>query len=185
MATLLEDWRNKAYGDGLTKAEQQKLWNEYFALEKGFYEEVLSDPKHVFEGTVKELAEHFNIDIFHFTGVLDGIDDSLKGYHNPIDTMDENTTVKIEIDPEKLYYNMVEAKASWLYGLPEWDSILTAERRKELYKEQKNSGTIRRQGKKIYPNDPCPCGSGKKYKKSHMGIDEENELKMYREEQNA
>lgn len=20
-------------------------------------------------------------------------------------------------------------------------------------------------GKKIYPNDPCPCGSGKKYKK--------------------
>ena len=70
MATLLEDWRNKAYGDGLTKAEQQKLWNEYFALEKGFYEEVLSDPKHVFEGTVKELAEHFNIDIFHFTGVL-------------------------------------------------------------------------------------------------------------------
>ena len=163
MATLLEDWRNKAYGDGLTKAEQQKLWNEYFALEKGFYEEVL----------------------FHFTGVLDGIDDSLKGYHNPIDTMDENTTVKIEIDPEKLYYNMVEAKASWLYGLPQWDSILTQERRKELYKEQKNSGTIRRQGKKIYPNDPCPCGSGKKYKKCHMRIDEENELKMYREEQNA
>ena len=70
--------------------------------------------------------------------------------------MDENTTVKIEIDPEKLYYNMVEAKASWLYGLPQWDSILTQERRKELYKEQKNSGTIRRQGKKIYPNDPCP-----------------------------
>lgn len=134
---------------------------------------------------LKELAEHFNIDIFHFTGVLDGIDDSLKGYHNPIDTMDENTTVKIEIDPEKLYYNMVEAKASWLYGLPQWDSILTQERRKELYKEQKNSGTIRRQGKKIYPNDPCPCGSGKKYKKCHMRIDEENELKMYREEQNA
>lgn len=20
-------------------------------------------------------------------------------------------------------------------------------------------------GKKVYPNDPCPCGSGKKYKK--------------------
>ena len=56
MATLLEDWRNKAYGDGLTKAEQQKLWNEYFALEKGFYEEVLSDPKHVFEGTVRSTS---------------------------------------------------------------------------------------------------------------------------------
>ena len=32
-------------------------------------------------------------------------------------------------------------------------------------KEQKASGTVRRQTKKIYPNDPCPCGSGKKYKK--------------------
>ncbi|HHT87707.1 MAG TPA: hypothetical protein GX002_01660 [Clostridiales bacterium] len=26
-------------------------------------------------------------------------------------------------------------------------------------------GTIRKETKKIYPNDPCPCGSGKKYKR--------------------
>ena len=25
----------------------------------------------------------------------------------------------------------------------------------------------RREGTKIYPNDPCPCGSGKKYKQCH------------------
>ena len=25
----------------------------------------------------------------------------------------------------------------------------------------------RREGAKIYPNDPCPCGSGKKYKQCH------------------
>lgn len=24
-----------------------------------------------------------------------------------------------------------------------------------------------KKSKKIYPNDPCPCGSGKKYKKCH------------------
>lgn len=52
------------------------------------------------------------------TGFLDGINESLKGYENPIETMDENTAVKIEIDPEKLYYNMVEAKATWLYSFP-------------------------------------------------------------------
>jgi preprotein translocase subunit SecA len=27
--------------------------------------------------------------------------------------------------------------------------------------------TIRHEGPKIGPNDPCPCGSGKKYKKCH------------------
>lgn len=32
--------------------------------------------------------------------------------------------------------------------------------------QQANSKTIYK-GKKIYPNDPCPCGSGKKYKKCH------------------
>ena len=111
MATLLENWRTKAYGDELGKEEQKKLWQEYFSLEKGFYEEILKDPSHVYEGSLKELAEHFKIDSFFFTGVLDGIDESLKGYHNPIESMDEDTVVKIEIDPEKLYYNMVEARS--------------------------------------------------------------------------
>ena len=29
------------------------------------------------------------------------------------------------------------------------------------------SGPRTRPHKKIYPNDPCPCGSGKKYKNCH------------------
>lgn len=178
MATLLENWRNTAYGNGMNKQEQEALWQKYFALEKGFYEEILKDPKKVYEGSVKELAEKFSIDPFIFVGILDGIDESLAGYHNPIDTMEEDTVVKIQIDPEKLYYNMVEAKASWLYELPAWDSILTEEKRKELYKEQKKSGTVKRESKKIYPNDACPCGSGKKYKKCCMRKDEEKEREL-------
>ena len=31
--------------------------------------------------------------------------------------------------------------------------------------------TVRRDGNKVGRNDPCPCGSGKKYKKCHMGKD--------------
>jgi uncharacterized protein YecA (UPF0149 family) len=27
--------------------------------------------------------------------------------------------------------------------------------------------TVKRDGEKIGRNDPCPCGSGKKYKKCH------------------
>jgi len=165
--TLLEQWRNKAYGDVLDAKSREALWTRYFGIEKGIYEKILKDPSKVYEGSVKALAEEFGTDIEIMTGFLDGINESLKGYENPIETMDEDTTVKIEIDPEKLYYNMVGAKADWLYGLEEWNDILTEERRQELYKENKASGTVRREGKKIYPNDPCPCGSGKKYKKCH------------------
>ena len=162
--TLLENWRSLAYGDGLKDKERERLWSGYFAIEKGIYEQILSDPSQVVEGTVKELAEKYHTEVLIMTGFLDGISESLLGYENPIETMDENTVVKIQIDPEKLYYNMVAAKADWLYNLPMWDQILTEERRKELYKQQKASGTIVK-GPKIGRNDPCPCGSGLKYKK--------------------
>ena len=60
---------------------------------------------------------------------------------------------------------MVLNKADWLYNLPQWDNILTNEKRNELYKECKNSQIVKRESNKVYPNDLCPCGSGKKYKK--------------------
>ncbi len=75
-------------------------------------------------------------------GFLDGINDSLK-VQNPIETMDENTNVSLSFDKELLYKNMVDAKADWLYNLPQWDKIFTPKRkRKELYIEQKKSGTV-------------------------------------------
>ena len=76
---LLETWRNLAYGDGLDDKKKEELWAGYFQIEKGIYEQILSNPTEVITGTVKD-------------------------------------------------------------------------------------GTVRK-GKKIFPNDPCPCGSGKKYKK--------------------
>lgn len=161
---LLETWRNLAYGDGLNDKERERLWNRYFAIEKGIYEKILSEPTQIIEGSVKELAEKYETELLIMTGFLDGINESLKGYQNPIDTMEEDTIVKIEIDPQKLYYNMVEAKADWLYNLPMWNDILPQDKRKELYKAQKASGTIVK-GHKIGRNDPCPCGSGLKYKK--------------------
>ena len=161
---ILETWRNLAYGEGLDDKERENFWAGYFTIEKGIYEKILSNPTEVIEGTVKELAEKYETEVLIMTGFLDGINESLKGYENPIDTMEEDTVVKIEIDPEKLYYNMVEAKADWLYNLPMWEDILPAEKRKELYKEQKKSGTIVK-GSKVGRNDPCPCGSGLKYKK--------------------
>ena len=63
-----------------------------------------------------------------------------------------------------VYKNMVAAEADWLYNLEEWDAIFDEGTKKALYKEQKSSTTVVKETK-IYPNDPCPCGSGKKYKK--------------------
>ena len=42
---------------------------------------------------------------------------------------------------------MVDAKAEWLYELPQWDDIFTPERKHELYLEQKKSGTVVKEDK--------------------------------------
>ncbi|MCR5254505.1 MAG: SEC-C domain-containing protein [Acetatifactor sp.] len=160
---LLEDWRKVAYNENTNKGELQKFWQDYFLQEKEIYAELLKTPDKVVKGTVKELAEKFGVDISIMTGFLDGINDSLKE-GNPIEEMDENTEVNLGFDKELLYKNMVAAEADWLYNLEEWNDIFDEDTRKALYKEQKSSTTIVKD-KKIYPNDPCPCGSGKKYKK--------------------
>ena len=163
MSTLLEQWRDTAYSKEMDKASLQKFWGTYFQTEKEIYEKLLENPDEEVKGTVKELAEKYGINVFTMTGFLDGINDSLK-VANPIETMDEDTEVSLAFDKELLYKNMVDAKADWLYNLPQWDKIFTPEKRKELYLEQKKSGTVVK-AHKIGRNDPCPCGSGKKYKK--------------------
>ena len=161
--SLLQDWRDKAYSEDADRAQLQKLWQDYFMQEKNIYAVLLKNPDEVVKGTVKELADKYGVSLEYMVGFLDGINDSLKEA-NPIEEMDENTEVNLGFDKELLYKNMVAAEADWLYNLPEWEEIFDADKRKELYKEQKSSTTIRK-GIKVYPNDPCPCGSGKKYKK--------------------
>ncbi len=173
--SLLSEWTEKAYNENATKEELNALWNgEYFPKEKEIYSQILKKPDEVVKGTVKELAEKFDTSIFLMTGFLDGINESLKE-KNPIETMDENTEVALCFDTGKLYKNMVKAGAEWLYTLPEWDAIFDEDTRKELYLEEKKSHTLRREGKKIGRNDPCPCGSGKKYKNCCMKKDQEAE----------
>ena len=160
---LLQEWREAAYSLDINSKEGQLFWNNYFVLEKGVYEKLLAAPEMIEAGTVKQLAEKYETPLQIMVGFLDGINESLVT-PNPIEEMTEDTEVRLEWDKEKLYYNMVGAGAEWLYELPQWDALLTVERRKELYLEQKKSGTVVKD-KKIGRNDPCPCGSGKKYKK--------------------
>lgn len=160
---LLEKWRSMAYSETADKGKLKKMWTDYFEKEKEIYAQLLKNPDEVVQGTVKELADRYEVDIMTMTGFLDGINDSLKEA-NPIEEMEEDTQVNLGFDKELLYKNMVAAGADWLYGLEEWNAIFDEETQKALYKEQKSSTTVVKD-KKVYPNDPCPCGSGKKYKK--------------------
>ena len=160
--TILEQWRSIAYNQNADKNKLQRFWANYFNIEKNIYEQLLENPDETVSGTVKELAEKYGQDVMTMVGFLDGINDSLVK-DNPIETMDENTRVNLVFDKEKLYKNMVDAKADWLYNLPMWDDIFDKETKHRLYMEQKKSGTVI-VGKKVGRNDPCPCGSGKKYK---------------------
>ena len=144
---LLDQWRDMAYDRELSKEQLEKFWGRYFSIERGIYEQLLTEPDVEVKGTVKELAEKYGQEVLTMVGFLDGINDSLK-VPNPIETMTEDTEVNLIFDKELLYKNMIDAKADWLYELPQWNAIFDEEKKKQLYREQKQSGTIRK-GKKI------------------------------------
>ena len=58
---LLEQWKSIAYNQETDKAQIKRFWERYFLLEKGVYEKLLENPDEAVEGTVKELAEKYNL----------------------------------------------------------------------------------------------------------------------------
>ncbi len=141
------------------------LVNEYYNKETEAYKSILSDTSNIQSGTLHELAQRFDMSDVIFTGFIDGANDSLKqGYD--IDSLTEDTAINLDFDYEKLFYNMLKAKAKWLSSLPEWETVLSEESRREITKQYRLSG-MAVSGKTVGRNDPCPCGSGKKYKNCH------------------
>lgn len=159
---LYNEWKDTAYSQS-TQEEYNKFWGEYLPKEQKNYEYILENKDEVIEGSLAELSDKFNMDKITFTGFLDGINTSLINELD-MDNLAEDSNINLKVDFEKLYYNMLEAKADWLYNLPQWDDILSPERRKEIKKDYNSTKTVVK-GEKIGRNDPCPCGSGKKYKK--------------------
>lgn len=159
--SLYSDWKDCAEVER-TPQENEKFWNAYFDLETENYKKILANHQHLYQGKLAELAQEFQMDEKTFLGFLDGINTSLKK-ELELDSIQSDTEVALDVDFEKLYFNMHEAKAAWLYNLTEWEDVLSEERRKEIAKDYRmskvyvNANPVRR-------NDPCPCGSGKKYK---------------------
>mgnify|MGYP001097054281 CR=1 FL=1 len=49
---LLQQWRDTAYSQQTDKKVLQKFWTDYFMIEKGIYEKLLSEPDVKVKGTV-------------------------------------------------------------------------------------------------------------------------------------
>ena len=159
--SLFQEWKDLM--EGQTEETFESFWTEYAETETKLYKYVLANHTEHFAGKVSDLVEKFECNKVIFVGFLDGINTSL---NNPLDldavTMD--TEIDLDIDFEKLLFNMLEADADYLFGLQEWEEVLSEEKMLEIIKDFKRSKIVHVE-KKPGRNDPCPCGSGKKYKK--------------------
>ncbi|MEG1525067.1 MAG: SEC-C metal-binding domain-containing protein [Clostridia bacterium] len=159
---LNKEWQDLAQQERTAEA-QEKFWSDYFEKETEAYRQILTDKSGRLTGTPTEFAGKFKMETVEMAGFLDGINTSL-AIEVDLDQLTADSTLDLTIDFEKLYYNMLNAKAPWLYGLEEWDGVLSEEKRHEITKKFKTDHIFVRT-ETIGRNDPCPCGSGKKYKK--------------------
>jgi len=139
------------------------FWAEYSTVEKSVYTKVLANHSAEIKGSIKELADQYETSTIFFMGFLDGVNESLETALD-LESIEEDSTIDLKINFEQLYFNMLDAKADYLYQLPQWEAIFSAEKRKEIQRQWRDSKTIVNESK-IGRNDPCTCGSGKKYKK--------------------
>ncbi len=159
--SLYKQWTDMVVDYVRTKGEDA-FWNEYSDIETRIYKDLLAS-KEVKKTTIEDLAKEYNASVEFIMGFVDGINDSLKSEYD-LEKAEANTELVLDIDFEKLYFNMLDAKADYLYTLPQWDGIFSEEKRVEIEVAYKKSKTIVKEPK-VGRNDPCPCGSGKKYKK--------------------
>lgn len=160
--SLYKEWTDLVVNYVKTYGEKA-FWDEYGAVEKRIYEHILTNKDTVLSLNIKAMSDLFDTTNQFIVGFLDGINDSLNT-HIDLENIEADTVAVLDVDYEKLYFNMLDAKADYLYSLKQWDAIFSEEKRKEIKKEWANSKIIRNDNK-VGRNDPCPCGSGKKYKK--------------------
>ena len=159
--SLYQEWLELM--NNQTEDTIQAFWEEYSTTEAKIYKHILSHKEENLSGTVSELVDFFQCNKVIFVGFLDGINTSIKDEID-LEKVDMDTKVVLDVDFEKLFFNMLKADADHLFSLDEWNDVLSEDKRREIYKDYKRSKTVHVE-KKPGRNDPCPCGSGKKYKK--------------------
>jgi preprotein translocase subunit SecA len=94
-------------------------------------------------------------------------------FSSMMERIDQNVAKKlfrVQVNREEEVYNVKHKQRKIVMqsggGSP-------AEAEKQAAEAQTASKTVRNEGPRIGRNDPCPCGSGKKYKKCHLGKESE------------
>ena len=159
--SLFTEWQEKLKNQDNSPGSKE-FFETYLEKEKEAYKAILASGSPTVEGKLSDLAKTYEMDDLTFMGFLDGINTSLENGLD-LDSLGEDSEISMSVDLEKLYYNMLNAKAHWLYGLKEWEDLLSSEQRSEIRKQFNIDH--RAVSSKVGRNDPCPCGSGKKYKK--------------------
>lgn len=160
--SLYKEWTDMVVEYVKTKGEDA-FWREYSDIETKVYSKLLANHGEVTKTSITTLAKEFKTTSGFLMGFVDGINDSLKAPYD-LEKVNADDELSFDIDFEKLYFNMLDAKAEYLYELPQWDAIFSQEKRKEISISYRDSKIVRNENK-IGRNDPCTCGSGKKYKK--------------------
>lgn len=166
--SYFSDWSTRSE-DISDRQAYEKYIEHYYELERDAYRYLLRDQSEDRQQKEKKPAGEWaktlgfaptEMDVF--LGFLEGMQSS-SDEKLDLESVTDETPISFSIDYQKLLYNMHDAKAPWLFGLPEWDLVFPKEQREEIFKNFKRDHIAH--SEKIGRNDPCPCGSGKKYKK--------------------
>ena len=131
--SLYTQWTDMVVEFVKTKGEAA-FWNEYTKIETAIYKDLLANHKEVKKTTINDIAKDYNSTIEFAMGFVDGINDSLNNSYD-LETLEAGTEIVLDINFETLYFNMLDAKAEYLYTLPQWDGIFSEEKREQIKKE--------------------------------------------------
>jgi hypothetical protein len=155
-------WQALLSESGTSPAADEAI-KQYYQMETTAYERILNRHETEIRGNAADLSAQlgFGQEMVTFVGFLDGINSSLRASLD-LESVQDETEIVLSIDFRRLYRQMHEVKADWLYSLKTWDQVIAPEEQQSLTREYRLSKIVHRE--KIGRNDPCPCGSGKKYK---------------------
>ncbi|BAK81884.1 SEC-C metal-binding domain-containing protein [Candidatus Arthromitus sp. SFB-rat-Yit] len=159
---LYNKWTNMVTEFVKTKGEAV-FWNEYKNVELKIYKDILGNKNFKFTSSISELSKKYDISEEFIVGFVDGISESLNT-NIDIENITLEDKIDFDINVEELYFNMLDAKADYLFNLNEWSEILTEEKIREITSKWRSSKVVVN-SVKIGRNELCTCGSGKKYKK--------------------